>query len=283
MAEATSPDLFNREQGEAIRKLEAHHDELLALLEESADRDPATAIRLAVALWRYWFLRGHLALVAPAIERAVTRAPETRGLVTLGVICFFLGRHDDAARQVAKLTGLEGEDLAFARTVEGWVAQGRGDWETASQAFDESLHAFRALHHRWGEALSLLNLGEVARSRGNLTAARRHYDADLAIYRELGEQSAIAATLCNLGFVDLAEGRDPSAALSEALELSRSVGNRQFIPGILIGFASWHLASGDAERARRLVAEADAEIEQLGSAYEPADQLERDRVVARLR
>lgn len=222
----------------------------------------------------------HPAAETPLTSAAVDDDVRTRGVVTLAVMSFFAGRHEDARALIGRWSlASDVRTTALAKSVIGWLAQAEGDWDRAAEAFEEALGHFRAIGDRWGEALSLLNLGEVARSRGDRASARDYYERDLEIYRELGELSAIAATLCNLAFLDLAEGADATARLREALQISLAIGNRQFVPGILVGFAA---SSANDDTAGRLIGAADACLERLGSAYEPADRIERDRIAHRV-
>lgn len=222
LAERVEPDLFGRVQKEALDSLEAEHLNLLDALDAAYHTDRAAGIRIGVAIWRFWLLRGHLTEGRARLARLldgqaeVPRRLEVRGMTVLGVIAFFQGDNvfaEQCAREsLALAEQLEDEwAVACSQTVLGWSAQATADYVRAKTLFRQGLTLFRQLGHRWGEAVALLNLGEVARSQGEMEAAEQFYQEDLAIYRELNEQSAIAATLYNLGYVALRRG-DLSAA-----------------------------------------------------------------------
>ncbi|HJU56625.1 MAG TPA: tetratricopeptide repeat protein, partial [Pyrinomonadaceae bacterium] len=295
-AEQHEHALFGRGQLDALDALQAEHAGLLDALDESYYSDRAAGIRIGVAAWRFWLLRGHLTegrekLIRLLDDRAeVPPQLRARGITVLGVIAFFQGDHAGARLHAEQSLGLAAEiddpwSLAFSKTVLGWAAQAAGDYTAASSFFQESLILFKRMGHRWGEAVSLLNLGEVARSLGDTEAAEQFYLEDLAIYRELDEQSAIAATLCNLGYVALRRANTPSARdyFKETILLCQRLGNRQFAVGTFIGLAGVEAAEGYWAKAARLLGVADGVLKQIKGALEPADELERARVTATTR
>lgn len=57
-AEAAAPHLRDAAQLDWLSRLTAVHDDIVAALHWSTRADPARALRLAAALWSYWWLRG---------------------------------------------------------------------------------------------------------------------------------------------------------------------------------------------------------------------------------
>lgn len=296
LVEQAEPELFGRGQKAALEALEAEHDDLLGALDEACQTDRAAGVRIGVALWRFWLLRGHLAEGRARLERLldgraeVPQRLQARGMTVLGVIAFFQGDNvfaEQCARQsLALAEQLDDEwGVAFSKTVLGWSAQAGADYDRAQTLFREGLTLFRRMGHRWGEAVSLLNLGEVARSLGDMDAAERFYQEDLAIYRELDEQSAIAATLCNLGYVALRRGDPPAAGeyFRDTLLLCRQLGNKQFAVGTFIGLAGVAAAERDDETAAKLLGAADTLLAQIKGSLEPADVIERDSILESVR
>lgn len=296
LAEQAEAELFGRGQKAALDALEAEHQNLLDVLDEAYHADRAAGIRIGVAVWRFWLLRGHLAEGRARLARLLDGRAEVpprlkaRGMTVLGVIAFFQGDNVFAERCALESLALAGRlddawGVAFSKTVLGWSAQAGADYDRAQTLFREGLALFRRMGHRWGEAVSLLNLGEVARSRGELDAAEQFYQEDLAIYRELDEQSAIAATLCNLGYVALHRGdlRAAGEYFRETMLLCRQLGNKQFAVGTFIGLAGVAAARRDDELAAKLLGAADALLAQIKGSLEPADVIERDRLLEGLR
>ncbi len=75
LAEEAEPDLRGS-PGDWLDRLEREHDNFRAALDRlEASGDSETALRLAAALWRFWYLRGHLAEGRRRLESAL-RADE---------------------------------------------------------------------------------------------------------------------------------------------------------------------------------------------------------------
>lgn len=296
LAERHEQALYGRGQLAALDALQAEHEGLLEAMNESYHSDRAAGIRIGVAVWRFWLLRGYLTegrekLARLLDDRAlIPPRVRARGMTVLGVVAFFQGDHAGARLHAEQSLALATDvddpwSLAFSKTVFGWAAQAAGDYTAASSLFQETLILFKRMGHRWGEAVSLLNLGEVARSLGDMEEAEKFYLADLAIYRELGEQSAIAATLCNLGYVALRRADTQSAHVyfNETLLLCQRLGNKQFAVGTFIGLAGVEASEGNWAKAARRLGVADAGLKQIKGALEPADEIERESVTAATR
>jgi predicted ATPase/DNA-binding SARP family transcriptional activator len=59
-----------------LRRLDLEHDNLRAALASALADDPQVALRLTVALWRFWLMRGYLAEGYRWLAASVARAPE---------------------------------------------------------------------------------------------------------------------------------------------------------------------------------------------------------------
>src|SRR5262245_51382508 len=77
MAEEVAAGITGPEQASALAKLDAEHDNLRAALTWELERgDPGDALRLSVALWRFWFIRGHAVEGRAWLDRTLTAALE---------------------------------------------------------------------------------------------------------------------------------------------------------------------------------------------------------------
>ena len=258
LAEEAEAALTGPDQAAWLARLDTAHDDFAAALgwtlagTEQSERGPDLALRLAAALWRFWWIRGRLAEGRLWLERALTAAPNAatgaraRALRAAGALAEAQGQfahavalHEAALPLFRALDDRSGaaqtlNDLAIA-----WQYQ--GEHERAVACYEESLALAREVGDQRGVARALANLGGVAYARGDLAAASARYADGLRVFRALGDRSAVATTLGNLGEVALRQGDDARAiALSEeALGLQRELGERQ-------GAASAEMNLGEA-------------------------------------
>jgi predicted ATPase len=179
LAEEAEPYLVRAEQGEWLDRLEREHENLRAALSWLIERgDRETALRLAGALWRFWWMHGHLSegrgflegmLPAPHTVAASIRA---KALVGAGV-----------------LTGAQ-----------GYYAQ-------AETLCAEGLRLFRELEDQRGISTALWMLGRVAYNRSQYAVARTVAEEALALSRQTGDAWGITSSLENLTSVALDEGK----------------------------------------------------------------------------
>ena len=59
LGEEAEPYLTGHEQQRWLERLDAEHDNIRLALAWTAEHDPETALRIAGALWRFWWYRGH--------------------------------------------------------------------------------------------------------------------------------------------------------------------------------------------------------------------------------
>ena len=185
--------------------LDREHANLRAAL-RWAGRCPDTALglRLAAALARFWFIRGHYAEGRAWLERFLA----DDGAVALG----------DAAPPAIRARALEG--LAA-------LDYNMGDYARAEALFEESIALHRRCNDRRAVARALADLGGVRRDRGDGTGAVAVLEESLALYRDLGDRSGVAHALVNLGGAIYFAG-DPGRAaplLAESVALRRALGD----------------------------------------------------------
>ena len=218
--------------GAWLARLEAEHDNLRAALgwahARAAAGPPSPAgpaplpwpeLRLATALWRFWYTRGYLIEGRMRLEGTLTSAvasaapPALRAQALYGASAL-VHRQGDLGRAAA----LAEESLALARTagtrhgiadalnMRGNIAADQGDTAHAAACYAESLALRRALDDTKGIIGTLINLGELARVQGDNAAAAGLFEESVAMARAegYGRLQAIAAN--NLGLTAHAAG-----------------------------------------------------------------------------
>ena len=171
LAEQTEAGLQGPQQARLLDRLERDHDNLRAALGHFSDKgDHAALARLAGALHRFWYFRGHL----------------SEGL---GWLRTALGHRDDLPPEMVARV------LHGAGTLH-WVM---GDLREARSSYSESLDMYRALGDRKGVASLLNNLGITLTALGDYDTPPALYAESLQISRALGDQWSVAVALSNLG------------------------------------------------------------------------------------
>ncbi len=286
LAEKAEPELRGADQERWLQRLETEHNNLRAALhycsefrvssDESSERSvqhsalqAEIGLQLAGALWRFWYIRGHLSEGRHTLERALTTVEaEARTLARAkalnGAGALAYDQSDYAAAQSLFEESLSiRRDLADGRGIAetlsnlGNVAHVRGDYVSAKALFEESISLRRELGDRPGLALTLGNLGNLANSRGDLTTARALYEESLHISRGLKDRLGTAWTLRCLGNAVHQQG-DVALARTlheESLSISRELGHKRSIAWALRQVGDVAYAQGDYASARALYEE----------------------------
>jgi non-specific serine/threonine protein kinase len=255
LVERAEADLTGPEQGAWIDRLELEHDNILSAIRWCVERGAVEeGLRMAGALWRFWFTR-------------------------------HLSEGDGVLRELLDLEGSAGlrpETRAKALNGAGNLAQACGDLERAARLHVESLAMRQALGDRRGIAISLNSLANVAVEQGDYLQARGLYEESLALRRDLGDARGIAVTLNNLSVVARDEGDwQAAAALSvESAALFRELGDRQGVALSLVtlGVARYYL--GEYAEATELHRESVALFGEQDNKREIAEWLQVLAVIA---
>jgi len=250
-----------------LPRLETEHDNLRAALGWSLGEkgDAELGLRLAGALWVFWFTQGYSSEGWRWLERGIS-----------------LG-----GSQAARAKALNGA---------GWIALFHGDSETAKGFLEESITLYRKLEDEEGLASSLNYLGYVALLGGRedvpvsalleeaLTLKpriqNRHTIADtlvfaaldalllrgeweetvalheeaLTLYRQMDDRWGMGYCLTNLGLISAAMGRHARAKelLQELMHRSRKLGDMFGSQYSFFGLACVADSEGHTVRAARL-------------------------------
>jgi tetratricopeptide (TPR) repeat protein len=177
----------------AIERLEDEHDNLRQVLTWTLEQaDPARALRLTEALWRFWWLQGHLSEGQRWLDRALERsrdaptAARAKTLIAAGRLAWMRGELAPATQwlEQALALGPEPFDRCEALNALGDVARYQADYDRAEAALAEAMDLARAQEDWFHLGASLHNLGTVAFDRGDHDRARAALEEGLAYARQ---------------------------------------------------------------------------------------------------
>jgi predicted ATPase/transcriptional regulator with XRE-family HTH domain/Tfp pilus assembly protein PilF len=263
LAERAAAELTGPEQARWLKRLEIEHTNLQAALHYVALPDEV-GVRLAVALWRFWYIRGYLAMgrrwleavVASGAGSAALRAAALHGA---GMLAWRQGDYEQARAWHEKSLELRqelGDRQGIASSLEnlGMVAWRQSDYAQARALHEQSLELRRQTGDRQGTASSLYSLGAAMVEQGEYEAAEHVHRESLAIRRELGDKQGIAGSLNALGMLAWELGDNAIAAPlhAESLALVRELGDRKGIANSLNNLGNIADALGDYDHAERL-------------------------------
>ena len=206
LAEEGNPELSAADRAGWLTQCEVEIDNLRFALDwlfQKLDRD--WALRLCLALFRFWDMREHLSEGRTRLET------------------------------VLRLAGAEcSKERAMVSHFLGALATAQGDYPAAENFLQQSLSLYEKLRDESGIAVSLNALAVSARDRGDYSAAQSNFERSLACWRMLPDRLAIARCLHNLANVVKVRGDYQRAqwALREAADIFEELGDRTGAPGL---------------------------------------------------
>ena len=276
LAEAEAEKLLEADPQISLRRLEIEYDNLrAALIWYALDEQGAEPnLRLAGALGRFLYLRGHYSEGRQCLEQTLEREEaqaatlsRARALNGAGVLASSQG--DYAAAQTLLEESLriyrewaDRPKIAVVSNNLGVAYYYLGDYAAARALYEENLRLHRELENKRSVALTLNNLGTLAREQGEFAAAQAFLTESLSLRRELGDRLGFAVVSNNLGNVALCQG-DHSLAHAlhtESLHINRELGDRQGIANSLRNL-------GSVAHRRRDIAAAQAFYEESLTLY----------------
>jgi predicted ATPase/class 3 adenylate cyclase len=252
LAEEAAPFLKGPEQPAWLQRLEDDHDNLRKSLDRFFNHDePELALRLAAALYMFWYTHGHVTEGRRWLGRALDDAPdepsETRAVV-LGAAGYFAmeqGELDEAnelleaslacAKQVGAIAAAA---IAAAQLSGARVLRNSGsDVEAALSAAEEGLALARTGGDDFALAIALNCLGVALSAAGDNDRAKACYEESLEVRRRIGDNSRIALALCNLAWDAHKDGDLVRAAslFTDAAEIATAIGDKRHIRTALGG------------------------------------------------
>ncbi|PZF81665.1 ATP-binding protein [Jiangella anatolica] len=245
LAEQAERGLGTGQQGPTLERLDIELDNLRVALGRAISRELSSeSMRLAAALWRYYYLRGHYSEGRDWLESALRIARTAP---------------DPAAPT-------EPAALAAASRGAGYLAFLQCEYDVAAERLEEALDLYRRLDDTAGAALTLRHLGSIARERADYDLSHDLHEQSLHLYQQLGDKSGIAWARHYLGFMswlrlDLDRARDYSEA---ALVYFQQAGDAEGITWSQLNLGAVALYSDDLETAEQLLHQSLGRAQRLG-------------------
>jgi len=254
MAVNAEQPLMSQDRLPWLAQLEQENDNLRAAmtnLQEQHAVDPA--LKLACALWRFWYLHGHLSWERRWLESMLSEPHDRLDTLTLGsaynaagalayaqgdytwarayweISCSALGQSEDQAALALAL-----HNLGTVLTMENQLVAARRTHERA-------LSLRRRLHNEVGTADSLAGLAEAAYRLGDFQQSRALFEESIAIMERLANQGTYhyQSALRGLCVVARYQGdfKTAHACLREGIAICESMGDNASV-------AAWHNTLG---------------------------------------
>ena len=193
---------------------------------EVAARDKAVSLlnlqkglKLATALRRVWFERGHftegvqwlMSFLSKVPKPLPTNLPELRAIYAKAIA--IVGRLSPVNETLGAVPPLLEESLSIATElgdkqlialvllISGVVALKQANYEKAYSFQKECLKLYRELGNQWGAAAVLQEIGISNLKQGNISLARPILEESLQLFRGVGEHVGVSSVLNNLAHI----------------------------------------------------------------------------------
>jgi predicted ATPase/class 3 adenylate cyclase len=265
LAEEAEPALKGPLLVDWLERLEREHDNLRAALQWALESGRSeVALRLGIALERFWVVRGQrnegLAFLQRALagSAGVAATIRAKALLAAGRLAFNQSNYDQGERLAQEGLALFRElgdrrGIALSLNRLGVAAWRRGDFRSARVLLEEDLTLFRELGDRDRVAWSLFMHGLLDNKQGEYARASSRFEESLALFRELGNKRGIAASLTQLaGTLFVSQGNQDLIypLLEQGLSLDREVGDKEGMAVASLLLAWVALKQGERATAR---------------------------------
>ncbi len=259
------------QQNRWLKQREADYENLQAALDWNCEHEQIeNGLRLAEALWYFWWVRGHLRegrrwfeklLATPQVAK-VTPHIRAKALMRTSELACSLRDYtyaealaEDALKISLQLGDKELISNVYVAAAHVSLQQGKHQYTVS--LLEESLKLRKLLGDVRGMASLLNNLGNVARQQENFERAAKLHHKSLIYFRQIEDEMATAAVLNNLAEVEWClEHHERAAKLyEESLNLCRKLGYTWGIASSLVGLADVARGAEKDEFARSMYKE----------------------------
>lgn len=296
-AQSQHPRISTPEQGDALQKLEAEHDNLRAALRFSCEHtSDAAPLSFAVTLTPFWTMGGYLREGAEFLDAALSSAQggtgsdqepaAVRAMAISGAaeIAFMRGDREKADRLLDELVHLRrelGDErlLSVALNNRANVLTGQEKYADAQAMYEEALLLSRKTSNLLGIARTLNNLGVLAGHTGDNVQARVYFEESVHLRRQVGDPRGIAIALLNLGntLCDIGDINAAETSYRECVQRLRDVGDKGVLTCALEGVASVACLRNNPQFAARLYGAASALQTEIGLQLPPMERARQQR------
>lgn len=286
LAEEAGAELDGPNQAARMVQLDREQGNLRAAfagLREVGDSE--RELRLAVALARFWYIRGHLAesrsRLSDALDQAAALAPQLRAdaLRKISANAVLRGEYDEALVMAEKALAIYdeiGDDLGRARSLSniGAVAHASGDHGRAAVSLDEAIELARQLGADRVMALALNNRGDLCLTLGDFVEATRLFGQSRALLEDQGDTTNVARSLLNLGLSAMGRGAfdDATDLVLQSLALSVQLDDAEDIAWCLLARAALLERAGQRHPAALLLGAAESVLREIDAVFKPYER-----------
>jgi predicted ATPase len=277
LAERARDELGGPQRADWEARLEAELPNTRAALAWASEHRPELLHRLARSLRVFWNTHGYLREGRSWLERALDTGVEglerAEILGGLGWICNAMGDEQGAEAaaedrlRLAEALG-DSKNRRAALGLQAVLAEGSGDIERAEQLYQDRIRITRALGEAGRPERDVGDYAQFLLRQGRYGEAAAVYEECLPAARERGDAFLVARYTADVGLLELIDGRAAEGLrqISDAVRVLYGFGERYYTVWCLPLIGEACAALGEREKAVRLVAAADAQLEESGLA-----------------
>jgi predicted ATPase/class 3 adenylate cyclase len=243
LAKEARKGMRGADQAVWIRRIESEIDNVRAAIALSlaGGVDPLISVKMGVALQGFWIARGYTTegrsilravLALPAVQEQ--NVPKAWALYVGATLAWAQSDHSEARAMFEACLDLRramGNQVDIAATLSTLsLARLRaGDTDAAEQGEQEALKIFRSVEDRYGEAISLLHLGQICYRADKENESRGYLQECLALVQRIGNKEAEGECHLMLGELAFDEGDFAGAenSFKRSLTLCRELGDKR--------------------------------------------------------
>jgi predicted ATPase/DNA-binding SARP family transcriptional activator len=298
LVEEAEPHLGSPRRHPWIERLRREHDNLRAALGWSAAADGATCVRMAGALFWFWFHLGFWSEGRRWLAEALALSAEARpgparakALFAAGKLAFWTGEPAMGLAWLEASRSLWGDLGEPRRHAHASLYCGMctlaitRDPAVARPAVEGAAAGFEAAGDRWGLTHALNALGGMLLLQQQAGDASATYQRSATIARDLGENLSLAIALQGVGASARRQGdlAGAAAALREAIAVLRHEYDEMFVARTVEALAFVVFEQGNPQEAARLFGAAQAQRERVGAPVIELDRAAHGEGIAAIR